>query len=274
LTFKYSHNEKIIIDRFQFVQPCGRGSTFWGGLFILNMAEGKNKIIIYRDWISIFNTLEPDEAGRLIQHLFAYVNDQNPEPPDRLTALLFEPIKNQLKRDLKKWEEVQERNATNGKLGGRPKKENPEEPKETQNNPVGFSETQNNPEKGDTVIIDTVIVDTVITDNDILLKKETKKISKKKSIDFSIPLEKRREMFYESLFDFELDYGKKMVQDFFLYWAEKTMDGKSMRFEIQKTWEPKMRLERWKRNNFNSLNDGKPTKAEQREQAMRDYLNR
>jgi predicted restriction endonuclease len=64
------------------------------------MAEGKKSIIVYADWISIFSGLNDDEAGRLIKHFFQYVNDQNPEPPDRLTKLLFEPIKQTLKRDL------------------------------------------------------------------------------------------------------------------------------------------------------------------------------
>lgn len=69
------------------------------------MAEGKNSIVVYRDWIDIFDDLEDDEAGRLIKHFFRYVNDLNPESPDRLTSLLFKQIKSTLKRDLKKWED-------------------------------------------------------------------------------------------------------------------------------------------------------------------------
>jgi len=68
------------------------------------MAEGKNKIIFYRDWVDQFRDLTDDEAGRLIKHIMLYVNDENPTPPDRLTELLFKPFKAQLKRDLDKWE--------------------------------------------------------------------------------------------------------------------------------------------------------------------------
>ena len=68
------------------------------------MAENKNKVIVYRDWTGIFTSLEDDEAGRLIKHFFRYIDDQNPQAPDRLTALLFEPIKATLKRDLKAYE--------------------------------------------------------------------------------------------------------------------------------------------------------------------------
>lgn len=68
--------------------------------------EGKNKIIVYRDWIEIFEPLEDAEAGKLIKHFFRYVNDQNPESPDRLTGLLFDgSIKPTLKRDLKTWKD-------------------------------------------------------------------------------------------------------------------------------------------------------------------------
>src|SRR4030042_2543276 len=79
------------------------------------MAQGKKSIVVYADWISIFSGLEDDEAGRLIKHFFQYVNDTDPEPPDRLTKLLFEPIKQTLKRDLKKYEGKKAQNAANAR---------------------------------------------------------------------------------------------------------------------------------------------------------------
>jgi len=105
------------------------------------MAEGKNKIIVYRDWITTFDPLTDDEAGRLIKHFFRYVNDQQPEAPDRLTSLLFEPIKQTLKRDLRRYEKICLRNQQNGTLGGRPK--------ETHNNPKKPSGVKRNPNKPD-----------------------------------------------------------------------------------------------------------------------------
>jgi len=88
------------------------------------MANGKNSFLIYTDWISIFEGLDDDEAGRLIKHLFRYVNDLNPEPTDKITKIAFEPLKLHLKRDLVKWTETVDKNSKNGKLGGRPKKPN------------------------------------------------------------------------------------------------------------------------------------------------------
>lgn len=81
------------------------------------MAAGKNTIVVYKDWINVFDSLRPEEAGLLIQHFFRYVNDLNPEPPDRLTQLLFEPMKAALKRDLVKWEGTKEVKSDSGLLG-------------------------------------------------------------------------------------------------------------------------------------------------------------
>jgi hypothetical protein len=122
------------------------------------MAEGKKKVIVYTDWISQFNDLTDEEAGRLIKHFFRYVNDLNPES-DRLTELLFNPIKATLKRDLESWQNKQKINRENGAKGGRPKTQiNP-------NNPLGFSETQNNPKKGVKDSVSVSVNDSVI-DND------------------------------------------------------------------------------------------------------------
>lgn len=107
------------------------------------MAKDKSSFILYADQRSYFDKLTDDEAGRLIKHIFSYVNDENPEPVDRIIDLSFEPIKLQLKRDLKKYEKVVDRNRNNGKLGGRPKKQN--EPKK----PTGLIENPTKPKKAD-----------------------------------------------------------------------------------------------------------------------------
>lgn len=81
------------------------------------MAENKKKVIVYADWLNVFIKLTDDEAGKLIKHFFKYINDLNPEAPDRLTELLFEPIKTILKIDLKKWESEIELQKRAGRLG-------------------------------------------------------------------------------------------------------------------------------------------------------------
>ena len=105
--------------------------------------KGKKSFTAYCDWIETFDELSDEEAGKLVKHLFRYVNDQNPEAPDRVTKLLFAPIKATLKRDLQKWLNRVEANRDNGLKGGRPKKQN------NPTKPNGLSQKQNNPTKAD-----------------------------------------------------------------------------------------------------------------------------
>ena len=53
--------------------------------------------------------------------MFRYVNDLEPENPDRLTKMCFIPIKQQLKRDLKKYDAYINKQVENGTKGGAPK---------------------------------------------------------------------------------------------------------------------------------------------------------
>jgi hypothetical protein len=108
------------------------------------MAQGKKNVIVYTDWINTFELLSDEEAGRLIKHFFRYVNDLNPEPPDRMIEILFEPFKSTLKRDLQKWEIRAERARQNGFKGGRPKEEEKPQEEENQTKPTGL---QKNPEE-------------------------------------------------------------------------------------------------------------------------------
>lgn len=82
------------------------------------MAENKKSIVVYADWINKFEELEDDEAGRLIKHFFRYVNDLNPEYPDRTTKLMFIDIKNTLKRDLDRWEQKSPERIEKARIAG------------------------------------------------------------------------------------------------------------------------------------------------------------
>ena len=86
------------------------------------MADGKNKIIVYQEWADSFNELTDQEAGKLIKHFFAYVNDEKPILKDRVLKMTWIPIQQTLRRDLKKWNQYLEKQSVNGRKGGRPKK--------------------------------------------------------------------------------------------------------------------------------------------------------
>ena len=83
--------------------------------------ENKKSFVAYCDWQETFEELSDSEAGKLVKHLFNYVNDKNPETSDKLTKMCFIPIKQSLKRDLKKYESYIEKQSVNGRKGGRPK---------------------------------------------------------------------------------------------------------------------------------------------------------
>jgi hypothetical protein len=61
------------------------------------MATDKKSFVLYCDQQNIFNMLPDEIAGKLIKHILAYVNDENPVADDLVLQLAFEPIKMQLK---------------------------------------------------------------------------------------------------------------------------------------------------------------------------------
>lgn len=81
------------------------------------MAKDKKSFILYADQIGLFEALPDAEAGRLIKTIFQYINDKNPEIKDVLLRVAFEPIKLQLKRDLKNWEAERSGRSEAGKKG-------------------------------------------------------------------------------------------------------------------------------------------------------------
>jgi hypothetical protein len=82
------------------------------------MAKDKKSFVLYSDQKELFNQLTNEAAGKLIKHIFAYVNDENPESDDMIINLAFTPIKQQLKRDLRKFEEIKIARSEAGKSGG------------------------------------------------------------------------------------------------------------------------------------------------------------
>lgn len=172
------------------------------------MAEGKKIVNIYVEWIEIFENLSDEQAGKLVKHLFRYVNDQNPELNDKLINMAFIPIKQQLKRDLKKWEMICERNKINGKKGGRPNK-----PKK----PNGLFGNPNKPKKPD----------------------------KDKDKDKDKDILNKQNKFKDEVREFKGKYEDKLLKDFYLYWSEPTEKKDKMRKELEKTWDTSRRLNTW-----------------------------
>jgi uncharacterized phage protein (TIGR02220 family) len=79
------------------------------------MAENKKSFVAYSDWHGMFKALPDEVAGKLIKHVFSYVNDENPSSEDFIINALFEQIKATLKRDLVKWDSQREQRSLAGK---------------------------------------------------------------------------------------------------------------------------------------------------------------
>lgn len=79
------------------------------------MAENKKSFVLYTDTQGLINQLPDDVAGRLLKHIYSYVNDENPTTDELLLNIAFEPIKMQLKRDLVKYEKKREQWSEAGK---------------------------------------------------------------------------------------------------------------------------------------------------------------
>lgn len=86
--------------------------------------EGKKSFVLYTDQREVFDELSDEDAGRLIKHIFSYVNDENPSTDDLLLKVAFLPIKTQLKRDLKIWDEKKQQRSEAGRKGGIAKSSN------------------------------------------------------------------------------------------------------------------------------------------------------
>jgi len=122
------------------------------------MATNKKGFVLYCDLIHTLEHLTIEQRGQVFTWILDYVNDKNPKDLEGLLAAVVEPIKQQLKRDLKHWEDVRRKRSAAGKKGGRPKakKANANSDKQTE-------------AKKAVIVTDTVTVKE--TDKDILLSK-------------------------------------------------------------------------------------------------------
>ncbi len=191
------------------------------------MAENKASFLLYRDIIHTVKHLSDQKAGKLFKHILEYVNDLDPELDSLELRLAFEPIKQSLKRDLRKYENICLRNKENGKKGGRPSKGT--KPKKH----TGLIGNPTKPKKAD-------------SDSDSDIYKEN--------------IYKRKTEFKKLLAKHQHKYPKQMLIDFFEYWTEHGPKDKKMRYEKQTSFDISRRLKTWmNRSNNNYNNSYTPT---------------
>lgn len=178
------------------------------------MAQGKKSVLLYCDIIHTVEPLTDEEAGRLFKHYLRYINDQNPDPIDRLTGLLFEPIKQNLKRDLAKWESKSLKNSENAKI------------RWDKNNANACERIESNANYADK--------DTVTVTDTVNVKVNN--------------IEERKLKFASTLEPYLKVYGREMLSDFYKYWTEPNKSNTKFKQETEKTWSLERRLETWAKN--------------------------
>ena len=103
-------------------------------------------MVIPRSLMTATNRLSMAEKGEVLDAIMRYgFNSDEYTGDSTLVAMIFDLMKPYIDENKKRYDAIVERNRVNGKRGGRPKSnKNPEKPRETQQNPVGYF---GNPEK-------------------------------------------------------------------------------------------------------------------------------
>ena len=127
------------------------------------MAVGKKSFLLYTDVLHTVTHLTNEQAGELFKHLLAYVNDENPVTENPLVKIAFEPIKQALKRDLQKYEDIREKKRLAGLASAEKRKQNKHKSTPVKNVQHNLTDSTVNDNVNDSV-------------NDILLEKETKEL--------------------------------------------------------------------------------------------------
>lgn len=194
------------------------------------MAENKKSFVLYADLIHTVKKMPNDKAGELLKHILSYVNDENPETDDLIIQLTFEPIKQQLKRDLKRYEEKKKQWSEAGKRSAEVRK------KQRTLTTVKKRST-------DLTVNDNVNVNVSVNDN-------------------VNNIEDRKSDFKKSLFPFLEIYDKELLKEFYEYWTEHGEKDRKFRKEKQKSFNTELRLKTWFKNQKNWKKEKSSAKKE------------
>tara|TARA_R110000772_G_scaffold13593_1_gene40137 strand:+ start:180 stop:830 length:651 start_codon:yes stop_codon:yes gene_type:complete len=130
------------------------------------MADNKKSFLFYCDWKDTFEELPKETGYDLLIHLLRYVNDENPVTKDPIVKALFPIIKNQLKRDLDKWEGIKGKRSEAGKESARLRAIKKEQEATNPTSVESVQQSSTNP-----TVIDNVIVNDTVTVKGKVIKK-------------------------------------------------------------------------------------------------------
>ena len=93
----------------------------------------RNSFIFYKGWREAIKDLPDDVRLEIYESIIEYATTGNLRGLKPMANIAFNFIKIDIDRDTEKYMSIVERNKSNGSKGGRPKSENPKEPKEPDN---------------------------------------------------------------------------------------------------------------------------------------------
>ncbi len=182
------------------------------------MANNKKSFLFYCDWIDTFKGLSKEKGYDLLIHILDYVNDENPTTEDETINGIFSIIRNQLKRDLKKYEVIRGKRSEAGKISANKRKQK----QQVSTSVESVQQTSTNP-----------------TVKDIVIVKDIVKV-----------INKRKREFLNSIQTYYPKYSVELLNDFYKYWTQHNPKGKKMKFEYAK-FQPfhiSYRLSTWLKN--------------------------
>tara|TARA_R110000772_G_scaffold83493_2_gene176594 strand:- start:1602 stop:2237 length:636 start_codon:yes stop_codon:yes gene_type:complete len=187
------------------------------------MATGKKSVLLYCDLIHTIEKMDDKTAGEFFKHYLRYINDLEPETTNPLIDITFESVKQNLKRDLIKWEGKQQQRSDAGKKSAELRRIAKEE---EQRNATTVESRSTNP-----TVTGTVTGNVTVTDK----------------VNVKDTLKDREWEFNNSLLPFLDNYSPELIKKFSEYWTEHNENGKKMRFEYSKNqpFSLKRRLITW-----------------------------
>jgi len=225
------------------------------------MASEKKSFVLYSDLIFTVSQLPNDKAGELFKHILMYVNDENPITDDLIINISFEPIKQQLKRDLNKWSTTIDERSNSGVLG---------------NLKRWHLDLYNDVKSGKKTLDESLI----IAKGRIAIK-PIAKIAVNDNVNVTVNvndnvikknIEERKADFKKSFTPFLEKFNRTDLNDFFKYWTEHGINDKKMRFEKEKSFGIERRLETWIKNKEKYAGNDKKEKKQTGAEAFKNLV--
>lgn len=180
----------------------------------------RDSFIIYRSFYDAISDLTKDQQADVYNAICAFSLDQKEPELTGVSSTIFKLIKPQLEANYKRYE--------NGKQPKTKQEKSKTEAKRKQNG--SKTEANKNVNVNDNVNNNEKVNDT------------EKDFNKSKSFKHWT-----NQDFLNSVSELKESYTKDMLNEFYIYWTEKSASGK-MKFQLQETWETSKRLLTWSKN--------------------------